>query len=185
MFFIKVLNYEKFRVLIGLMMFFQSNIAQENGQSQEPKGKWKVSKEYDDQGNMISYDSVYVWSSGPIGRFDFFKPDSTKFPIRGFIRDFEMPKWESFENDSIRFAFKDFFNGFEFPEFDHSFQWSPFESDSLFSFRKDNPLFSIEPLDLRKELESMRKQLDKLQEEFDKQQKSEATEPKKIKERKI
>jgi hypothetical protein len=176
---------KNFVLLIGLMMFFQSNIAQENGQSPEPKGKWKVSKEYDDQGNMISFDSIYVWSSGPIESFDFFKSDSTKFPIRGFIRDFEMPKWESFENDSMRFTFKDFFNGFEFPEFDHSFQWSPFESDSLFSFRKDNPLFSMDPLDLRKELESMRKQLDKLQEEFDKQQKSEATEPKKIKEHKI
>lgn len=176
---------KNFVLLIGLMMLSQSNIAQENEQSPEPKGKWKVSKEYDDQGNMISYDSVYVWSSGPIERFDFFKSDSTRLPFRGFIKEFEMPKWETFENDSMRFAFKDFFKGFEFPEFDHSLQWTPFESDSLFSFRKNDPFFSMDQLNLRKELEAMRKQLDQLQEEFNKQQKSEATEPKKIKEHKI
>lgn len=30
---------------------------------EQPKGSWKVDKEYDDQGNLIRYDSIYSWSS--------------------------------------------------------------------------------------------------------------------------
>jgi len=29
----------------------------------EPKGTWKVDKEFDENGNLIRYDSVYSWSS--------------------------------------------------------------------------------------------------------------------------
>ena len=35
----------------------KSNIAE------DPKGAWKVDKEYDDNGNLIRYDSIYSWSS--------------------------------------------------------------------------------------------------------------------------
>ncbi|QDO95421.1 hypothetical protein FNB79_16075 [Formosa sediminum] len=28
-----------------------------------PKGTWKVDKEFDEQGNLIKYDSIYSWSS--------------------------------------------------------------------------------------------------------------------------
>lgn len=31
--------------------------------SEAPKGAWKVNKEFDDQGNLIRYDSIYSWSS--------------------------------------------------------------------------------------------------------------------------
>ncbi|AJR02933.1 hypothetical protein [Siansivirga zeaxanthinifaciens] len=30
---------------------------------QEPKGSWKVDKEFDENGNLIKYDSIYSWSS--------------------------------------------------------------------------------------------------------------------------
>ncbi|MGJ8745953.1 hypothetical protein [Polaribacter sp.] len=30
---------------------------------EEPKGTWKVDKEFDENGNLIKYDSVYSWSS--------------------------------------------------------------------------------------------------------------------------
>ncbi|MDX1279005.1 hypothetical protein [Oceanihabitans sediminis] len=30
---------------------------------QEPKGSWKVDKEFDENGNLIRYDSIYSWSS--------------------------------------------------------------------------------------------------------------------------
>lgn len=30
---------------------------------EEPKGSWKVDKEFDKNGNLIRYDSVYSWSS--------------------------------------------------------------------------------------------------------------------------
>ncbi len=30
---------------------------------ERPKGSWKVDKEFDDNGNLIRYDSIYSWSS--------------------------------------------------------------------------------------------------------------------------
>ncbi|SDW89176.1 hypothetical protein [Aequorivita viscosa] len=30
---------------------------------EQPKGSWKVEKEFDEHGNMIRYDSIYSWSS--------------------------------------------------------------------------------------------------------------------------
>ncbi len=30
---------------------------------EQPKGSWKVDKEFDDDGNLIRYDSIYSWSS--------------------------------------------------------------------------------------------------------------------------
>ena len=35
---------------------------------EQPKGSWKVDKEFDDNGNLIRYDSIYSWSSN--GKFD-------------------------------------------------------------------------------------------------------------------
>ncbi|WP_044400186.1 hypothetical protein [Lacinutrix sp. Hel_I_90] len=35
---------------------------------EQPKGSWKVDKEFDKNGNLIRYDSIYSWSSN--GRFD-------------------------------------------------------------------------------------------------------------------
>jgi len=34
----------------------------------EPKGTWKVDKEFDENGNLIRYDSIYSWSSN--NKFD-------------------------------------------------------------------------------------------------------------------
>ena len=30
---------------------------------EQPKGAWKVNKEFDENGNLIKYDSIYSWSS--------------------------------------------------------------------------------------------------------------------------
>ncbi|WP_233268027.1 hypothetical protein [Algibacter sp. L3A6] len=30
---------------------------------ERPKGAWKVDKEFDENGNLIKYDSIYSWSS--------------------------------------------------------------------------------------------------------------------------
>lgn len=32
-------------------------------QTEPPKGTWKVDKEFDEDGNLIRYDSIYSWSS--------------------------------------------------------------------------------------------------------------------------
>ena len=31
--------------------------------AEQPKGTWKVDKEFDEEGNLIRYDSIYSWSS--------------------------------------------------------------------------------------------------------------------------
>ncbi|WP_010518604.1 hypothetical protein [Croceivirga radicis] len=53
-------------------LFLQSCNGQETGKTEKPlqdskndTGNWSVSKEYDDYGNLISYDSVYTWASSP------------------------------------------------------------------------------------------------------------------------
>lgn len=33
-------------------------------EAEQPKGAWKVDKEFDEKGNLIHYDSIYSWSSG-------------------------------------------------------------------------------------------------------------------------
>ncbi|UMB60747.1 hypothetical protein MHL31_00705 [Lutibacter sp. A80] len=35
----------------------------ENNLNDQPKGSWKVNKEFDENGNLIKYDSIYSWSS--------------------------------------------------------------------------------------------------------------------------
>ena len=35
----------------------------QNNIIEEPKGTWKVDKEFDENGNLIRYDSIYSWSS--------------------------------------------------------------------------------------------------------------------------
>ncbi|CAM1334878.1 hypothetical protein [Tenacibaculum aestuariivivum] len=42
----------------------------ENTIIKQPKGSWKVNREFDKNGNLVRYDSVYSWSS--INRFDEF-----------------------------------------------------------------------------------------------------------------
>jgi hypothetical protein len=32
--------------------------------AQAPEGNWKVNKEFDEEGNLMRYDSIYTWSSG-------------------------------------------------------------------------------------------------------------------------
>ena len=74
-----------------------------------PKGSWKVDKEFDENGNLIRYDSIYSWSSN--GNFNNFS---------------------SLDKDSLIQSFKSRFfsnySGFENQGFDNVFS-----QDSLFS----------------------------------------------------
>lgn len=78
---------------------------------EQPKGTWKVDKEFDENGNLIRYDSIYTWSS------------SNKFD-----------KLSSIERDSLMQSFKSRFftnySGFENQGFE-----DVFSQDSLFSKR--------------------------------------------------
>lgn len=172
---------KKIIVLLLINMWHINMFSQENGKETVPKGKWRVSKEYDDQGNMISYDSVYVWSSGNMRDFEFFKNDSLAHHFKGFIRDFEMPKFNFREGDSLEMGVSDFFRGFEFPEM--NFRW--FENDSIHPQEHMRRFFGNEEIDFEKEIEELKKQIEEMQNNFDEKQKSETVEPKKVKEHKL
>ena len=74
-----------------------------------PKGNWKVDKTYDDNGNLIKYDSIYSWSSND--NYDKLSP---------------------FERDSLMQAFKSrFFTSFS--RFENDGFDPIFSNDSLFS----------------------------------------------------
>ena len=82
-----------------------------------PKGTWKVDKEFDENGNLIRYDSIYSWSSH--NKFD---------------------NLSSIDRDSILQSFKTRFftnfSGFENQGFE-----AIFSQDSLFSKRFFNDDF--------------------------------------------
>ncbi len=79
-----------------------------------PKAKWHVNKQYDDQGNLIAYDSVYTWSSD--GRHSFhvdidsirngmkflFSPHMQHFFMEDFPFEMHDPFIFFFDKDSLR-----------------------------------------------------------------------------------
>jgi hypothetical protein len=171
---------KKIIVFTLINFLFIKSFGQENNENVEPRGEWRVSKEYNDQGNMISYDSVYVWSSGRIPYFDFFKNDSLPHHFKGFIRDFEIPKFNFIERDSLGLGIRDIFQGFEFPKMD--FHW--IENDSLFLKDSMQIFFKRSEFDFQKQIDELKKQMEAMQKNFKEKQKSEAIEPKNIEEKK-
>ncbi|MGJ8594114.1 MAG: hypothetical protein ACSHXF_16305 [Aquaticitalea sp.] len=84
----------------------------------QPKGSWKVDKEFDESGNLIRYDSIYSWSSNE--KLNALSP---------FMRD---------RLDSLKSRFFTDFSDFETNGFD-----ALFSKDSLFSSHYFNDDFSI------------------------------------------
>ena len=83
----------------------------------EPKGTWKVDKEFDENGNLIRYDSIYSWSS------------SNQFK-----------NLSDTDRDSLIQSFKSkFFTNFS--EFENRGFEDVFSQDSLFSHRFFNDDF--------------------------------------------
>lgn len=85
----------------------------------QPKGEWKVNKEFDEAGNLIRYDSIYSWSSGnDLDELSLLDRDSTLRSLRSrFYREFsridEQEFGDLFSADSIfskRFFNDDFFD---------------------------------------------------------------------------
>lgn len=85
----------------------------------QPKGEWKVHKEFDEAGNLIRYDSVYTWSSGSeLDDLSLLDRDSTLQSLRSrFYREFsgidEQEFGDLFSADSLfskRFFNDDFFD---------------------------------------------------------------------------
>jgi hypothetical protein len=69
---------------------------------EQPKGSWKVDKEFDENGNLIKYDSIYSWSSS--SKYD----DLSSFAKDSLLKSFE----SKFFNDYSHFenqGFSDLF----------------------------------------------------------------------------
>lgn len=118
---------------------------------EEPKGTWKVDKEFDENGNLIRYDSIYSWSSND--KFDNLSLSGKDSLMQSFKSRF-------FSNYSV---FKN--QGFE----------DVFSQDSLFSKRFFNDDFFESPfgkdfMDIDKirqqMIERQKKFLEKYQSEF-------------------
>lgn len=119
--------------------------------TEQPKGSWKVNKEFDDNGNLIRYDSIYSWSSN--NKFD---------------------DLSTLEKDSLLKSFKSrFFTNFS--DFENNGFDDVFSKDSLFSKRFFNDDFfesdfGKEFMDIDKITQQMiarqKKFLEKYQSEF-------------------
>lgn len=133
-------------------------------QKNTPQEKSIVNKEYDENGNLIQYDSTYVWKWNSDSTMNFSFDENFAFGK-------EFPgMFEEFFGDSV-FENFGFFNDHHFPSFNddeffrhfqHSFPDSaffqpfPFESDSLggFGFRHHFPGGTVFP-----DLEELQKQM--------------------------
>ena len=123
-------------MLIGGIAYSQSDKTKK--QKNSPQEKVTVNKEYDENGNMIGFDSTYVYS---------WSGDSsiTGFPNDADFSDFFNWKGNFFNNDSVSNG--DPFHGFGFDdnEFENFFnQFSKMFPDSanqdLYSYRNDSIL---------------------------------------------
>jgi len=99
----------------------------------KPKVEIKVNKVYDDNGNLVGYDSTYVWSYSNVeGDSVFVNPDTLMFEFRPYFYehfpDFKLPESEDiFFNDSA------FYQDFFMPDYFYErWQQSLRESDRVF-----------------------------------------------------
>ncbi len=120
----------------------------------EPKGSWTVDKQFDENGNLIKYDSIYSWSSAN-----------------------KLNNLSEVEKDSLMQTFKSrFFTNFS--EFKNQGFNDVFSQDSLFSKQFFNDDFFAS--DFGKEfmdIDEIRKQMIKRQKEFLEKYQSEFMKP--------
>ena len=69
---------------------------------EQPKGTWKVDKEFDENGNLIRYDSIYSWSSN--GKFDNLSMSDKDSLIQSFKSRF-FKNYSGFENEGFEKVF--------------------------------------------------------------------------------
>ncbi|MEW4923800.1 hypothetical protein [Algibacter sp. 2305UL17-15] len=55
-------------LMVGLFSLSCNSQKKEETVAEQPEGTWKVEKEFDENGNLIRYDSIYSWSSD--GKWD-------------------------------------------------------------------------------------------------------------------
>ena len=69
---------------------------------EQPKGTWKVDKEFDENGNLIRYDSVYSWSSND--KFDNLSLSDKDSLMQSFRSRF-FKNYSGFENEGFEAIF--------------------------------------------------------------------------------
>lgn len=158
------------RILIFQMFFLTGVLAVQAQQKQTiPQEKSIVNKEFDENGNLLKYDSTYVWQWNPDSTFNFSFDDKFAFgkQLPGMFEEFFNDSvFEQFgflnKRDFQPFGDEDFFRHFQHSFPDSIFiQGFPFEQDSIFSFDFGNQFpGSIDPNTFGfKELEDLQKQL--------------------------
>lgn len=106
------------------------NLERDNTPYETPKGSWKVDKEFDENGNLTRYDSIYSWSSHDTYNTLGINKDSLMQSFKSrFYSNFSRFEDEGFQDifskDSLfskRFFNDDFFGssfGKDFMDIDH------------------------------------------------------------------
>lgn len=123
-----------------------------------PEEKSIVNKEFDENGNLLKYDSTYVWQWNSDSTFNFSFGDDwafgQKFPgiFEEFFNDSIFEQFGLFSNPSFQPFGNDDFLG----QFGHSFPGLPFENDSVFRYHFGQPFQDDIGL---KEFEELQKQM--------------------------
>ncbi len=119
-----------------------------------PKGSWKVDKEFDEDGNLIRYDSIYSWSSGD-----------------------ELEGLSLLDRDSTLQAMQSKFYR-RFSQFEKGGFNDIFSPDSLFSRRFfDDDFFTSEFGEDFMDIDKMQKRMEAMQKKFLKKYQSEFEDP--------
>ncbi len=118
---------------------------------EQPNGTWKVDKEFDENGNLIRYDSIYSWSSN--GKFDNLSLSDKDSLMQSFKSRF-FKNYSGFENE----GFEDVFS-------QDSLFSKRFFNDDFFGSDFGNDFMDIDKL-RQQIIARQRKFLEKYQSEF-------------------
>ena len=117
----------------------------EQASSKVPEGSWKVNREYDEEGNLIRYDSIYSWSSGD-----------------------DLDELASFDRDSVLQSMQSrFYRSFSNFDFDGEGFGDLFEKDSIFTRRFfNNDFFDSEFGKDFMDIDKMHERMEAMQKRF-------------------
>ena len=145
--------------LTAIVIIFSVVTLSVNAQKKTPEEKSIVNKEFDENGNLLKYDSTYVWQWSSDSTFNFSFGDDWAFGqntpgmFGGFFNDSIRKKFGFLNDPTIQpFDNEDFFQ-----HFGHSFPGLPFENDSVSGYHFGQPFqgnFGLGELDrLQKQLQ--------------------------------
>jgi hypothetical protein len=157
--------------LVFISSLFVNAYAQED---EHPKAKWHVNKSYDEDGNLIAYDSVYVWSSHNMKHFDkMMNWDSLWVEKRKHFENFSFPEFDFSEMEELHESMQNLLNDFELPDF--HFGEENKESDQKNYYKEE----------IDKVFKELKKEMDSLKEDFKKRNEAKKIKSQKREEKKV